>query len=122
MTAASALIDKSFFQRLCDPTVEANRQHWDALHKAYQLVIPVVLIEEVLTNVVLGKTNRHVIEEMAAQVVELQSCWLDDAYEIAYRELVRREAVRNLPSPDPEFVQRLLNLKKNNPELRKWAE
>src|SRR5437016_316772 len=33
-----------------------------------------------------------------------------------------RKLAGTLPPPDPEFVQRLLNLKKNDPELKKWAD
>jgi hypothetical protein len=118
MAVTSAIIDKSVFQRLCKTN---NSPLWSELLKRYQLVLPAVLVEEVLVNV-LDPRSKLLAEapEMKLQLERLQPCWMDDIREVAFREFVLGEKFATLPPPPNEFFKILFNLKSNDPELLVW--
>jgi hypothetical protein len=118
MTVTSAILDKSVFQRLCKTI---NSPLWSELFKRYQLVLPAVLVEEVLVNV-LDPRSKPLAEalEMKLQLERLQPCWMDDIREVAFREFVLGEQFVTLPQPPDYFFNRLFNLKSNDPELLVW--
>ena len=74
-----------------------------------------------MANVALSQTNRPVIEEIAEQIVRLRPCWMEDVFEIAFRELVRKDKFVQIPEANPEFVKRILQVKKNDAEFIQWA-
>jgi len=92
MSKQSAVIDKSLFHELCMyPDVKERERLWHELHLKYQLVVPLMLIEETLVNAVApGKKSLDEVERLIEQVVLHRTCWLDDIHEIVFRDLVRR--------------------------------
>ena len=68
MSKQSAVIDKSLFHELCKyPDVKERERLWHELHLKYQLVVPLMLIEEVVANVARdGRTG------MAATALRLE--------------------------------------------------
>jgi|GEM_PF-981606 len=118
MQKTTAVIDKSVFQRVCEEPAAERERYFNALLARYQLIVPAVLIEEVLVNLVEpGDKDPLAIEEMVAKLIELRSCWMDDVHEIAFRELVNKEVITKFPAPSDEFLEGLFSLKRNDPEL-----
>jgi hypothetical protein len=118
MAVTSAIIDKSVFQRLCQTN---NSPLWNELSNRYQLVLPLVLVEEVLVNI-LDPGSKPMLEaaEMQLQLQRLQPCWLEDIHEIAFREFVLGEKLATLPPPSDEFLKKLFSLKSDDSELQVW--
>lgn len=116
----SAVIDKSVFQRICQTS---NSPIWEKLLMRYQLVIPTILIEETLVNVWDPRAKlAQEVEEMSLQLKRLQPYWVDDIREMAFREIILRETfTAPLPPPPAQFLERLLSLKHDDPELRGWV-
>jgi len=118
----SALLDKSFFQELCEqPDTHKRERLWDELYKRYQLVVPVPLIEECIAGSypvekrALPETHR-IIESILIH----QACWLEDILEIVFRELVLHEEIKKLPAIDSDIREAISQLSWNDPELDKW--
>ena len=118
MSVTSAIIDKSVFQRLCQTN---NSPLWNELFNRYQLVLPLVLVEEVLVNILdPGSKLMPETAEMQLQLQRLQPCWLEDIHEIAFREFVLGEKLTALPPPSDVFLKKLFNLKPDDSELQGW--
>jgi hypothetical protein len=120
-TKPSAVIDKSLFQEICERPRAEISAYLKVIFQKYQPVVPMVLLEEILVNVASQPNPSPTVERMAERMVALSPYWLDDAYEIAFRELILEEKMSHLPQPCQEFIDRLLTLKKRNPELNKWV-
>jgi hypothetical protein len=118
MAVISAILDKTVFQRFCKTN---NSPLWSELFSRYQLVLPLVLVEEVLVNI-LDPGLKPIPEapEMQLQLQRLQPCWLEDIHEIAFREFVLGEKLTNLLPPSDEFLKRLFSLKSDDSELQVW--
>jgi hypothetical protein len=116
----SAVIDKSLLQEICGRSDAEVREYLAVLCVKYQLVVPVILLEETLVSVASSRRPNASVERLAEVLVQLRSCWMDDVYEIAYRELVEREQLKHLPPPPREFAERLLKLKKDDRALEEW--
>jgi hypothetical protein len=118
----SAVLDKSVFHRVAEQPSEQQERIWNHLHGQFQVVVPTILIEEVIVNVAEpGKLLLPVVQEMMRSLVRIQTCWMDDVFEMAFRELVQQQPLTKLPAFPPEFVNRILHLKPDDPELLKWA-
>ena len=124
MTKPTAVIDKSLFHEICKlPAKETRDSIWKALTGKYQIVVPLIMVEEVLVNIVRpGEIPPQDIEMMVSDVLQLQPCWIDDVFEYAFRELVQRQPFEKPVAPPAELLQRLLAAKSNDPELIKWVE
>ena len=118
----SLVLDKSGFQRLAEQPPQEQVRLWNHLHAHYQVVIPTILIEEVIVNVAdPGPLPPTVVQEMMKTLLRLQPCWMDDVFEVAFRELVEEQQMSKLPPFPQDFVNRLRTLAPDNPELLKWA-
>ena len=124
MTKPTAVIGMTLFREICTlPAKAARGSIWASLTGMYQIVVPLMLVEEVLVNIVRpGDIPSQVIEMMASDVLQLQPCWIDDVFEYAFHELVQSQPVGKLVTPPTELQQRLLAAKLNDPELIKWVE
>jgi hypothetical protein len=98
MSTMSALMDNSLYHRICEQSPEMRERLWSALHDRYQIIIPLVMIEEVMASFGHSQMNRAIVEEMAEQIVKLRPCWMDDVFEIAFRELVLKEKFDHIPT------------------------
>ena len=124
MKKPTAVIDKSLFHEICKlPAKETRDQIWDAFTGKYQIVVPLILVEEVLVNAVNpGTIPSQEVQMMASDVLQLRSCWIDDVAEYAFRELVQKQPLGQFVAPPDEFQQKLLALKTDNPEVINWVE
>jgi hypothetical protein len=132
MNKLSCVLDMSVLRPICEETVRYGEAHgrwlWNCLFDRYQLAVPFVLIEEFLVRG--AKPHEaddpavlpEVLREMAAQIVTLESCWLDDVHEIAFRELVLGQPDRQFPAPPAHLVRNLFELKSGDPKLLEWIE
>lgn len=123
MNKPTAVIDKCLFQEICALESETAREScWNGLFDRYQLVIPVVMVEEILVNAVApGKKDKEVIMTMCRELVRFQPCWMDDVHEIAFAELVDNRPLQKLPAPSETIVARLLGLQQDDPDLVEWV-
>jgi hypothetical protein len=118
----SVLLDKSAFQRLAERSQPEQVRAWNHLHGQCQIVVPAILVEEVIVNIAdPGPLAPALVEEMRKSVLRLSPCWLDDIFEVAFRELVEMKPHAQLPPFPPEFLARILNLAPDNPELLMWV-
>lgn len=119
----TAVIDKSLFQEICAlESGAAQDSCWNVLLDRYQLVIPVVMVEEVLVNAVVpGRKDKEVIKTMCRELLRFQSCWMDDVHEIAFAELVDNRPLQKLPAPSEILVARMLGLQLDDPDLVEWV-
>ena len=124
MNKPSAVIDKSLFHELCKhPDVKKRERMWHELHLKYQLVIPPSLIEETVVNAVAPGTKPvDEIERLIEQVVQHHPCWLDDVYEIAFRELVSRTPLNTLPALAEPVAAEIFQLRFDNEALRHFVD
>lgn len=114
----------SLFREICTEPAKGMRDSiWQALSARCQIVVPLMMVEEVLVNIVRpGNIPSRVIEMMASDVLQLQPCWIDDVFEYAFHELVQRQPFEKPVPPPAELLQRLLVAKSNDPELVKRVE
>jgi hypothetical protein len=118
----SLVLDKSGFQRLAEQPDQEQVRLWNHLHAHYQVVIPTILMEEVIVNVAdPGPLPPVVVQEMMKSLLRLLQCWMDDVFEIAFREMVEEQQMTKLPPFPADFVKRVRTLAPDNPELLKWA-
>jgi hypothetical protein len=124
MTKPTAVIDKSLFHEICKlPAKETRDSIWASLTGKYQIVVPLMMVEEVLVNVVKpGDIPPQEVQMMASDVLQLQPCWIDDVSEYAFRELVQRRPLGKFIPPPDELQQKLLASKSDDPALIKWVE
>ena len=124
MRKPSAILDKSLFHQLCvHSDAEDQKRLWDALHERYQLVVPLILIEESVVNAVApGNRPAEQVNRLIDQVAMHHTCWLDDLYEIVFRELVRKEPVSTLPPLSEPAKAEIFGLRFEDEGLQKWAE
>src|SRR5437870_2809946 len=100
----SAVLDKSVFQRVCQTK---DSPLWQGLTTRYRLVIPTILVEETFVNVWDPKTKTaSEVHEMKAQLMRLQSHWIEDIRELAFQELVLGQKTSTPPSATGEFLAR----------------
>jgi len=108
----TAVLDKSVLQRIAELPVGDREEAWRELSGRFQLVIPFVLLEEVLTN--LGQprnTPPEVVEAMFVDLLNLQECWIADEIDWAFEELVLRKRSSEFKLVSKDFVQRMCRLK-----------
>jgi len=119
----TAVIDKCLFQEICALKSEAAREScWNWLCDRYQLVIPVVMVEEILVNAVApGKKDKEVVKTMCRELLRFQPCWMDDVHEIAFVELVEKRPMQRFPAPSETVIARLLGLPLDDPDLVDWV-
>jgi len=124
MGKPTAVIDKTLFHEICqDPCQRKREFYWSCLHERYQVVVPFILIEEVLVNMVRpGGIEEPVLKRMGEQLIILRSCWIDDVFEYAFRELVQRQPLGKFVAPPDGLQQALLALARDDPKLVKWVE
>ena len=124
MDKPTAVIDMSLFREICGlPAKETRDSIWDSLTSKYQIVVPLMLVEEVLVNILKpGTIPPQDVQMMASDVLQLQPCWIDDVSEYAFRELVQRQPLGKLLQPPAELQQKLLASKIDDPELIGWVE
>jgi hypothetical protein len=124
MDKPTAVIDKSLFHEICKlPSKEVRDSLWDSLMANYQVVVPLMLLEEVLVNVVRpGDIPAQEVQTMASDILQLQSCWVDDVFEYAFRELVQGQPLGKLVAPPAELQKQLLASRTDDPELIQWVE
>jgi hypothetical protein len=119
----SLLLDKSAFQRIAELTPEQQVPAWNHLHTHFQVVIPSILVEEVVINFAdPGSIPATVVRDMMTSLLRLETCWMDDVFEIAFRELVEQEPATAWPLFPPEFVGPIRTLSPGNTELMRWAQ
>jgi hypothetical protein len=122
MKLQSAVLDKSVVHRSAEQVPEHQIQIWNHLHTHFQIVIPSILIEEIIVNVAdPGPLQWSVVQEMMRCLLRIQPCWMDDVFEIAYREMVQQQPLTTLPAFPVEFAKPILRLKPDDQELLKWA-
>ncbi len=122
MAKISCVLDKSVFQRIADEHASVRSKIWTELHHRCQIVLPLVLIEEVIVNVANPGTKPvRLVEEMAEKAMQLLPCWMEDAFEMAYQELIRGRKFEKLPAPSEEMISFLKTLKKGE-ALSTWAK
>ena len=122
MGVLSLVLDKSGFQRIAEQSAQEQVRLWNHLHGNYQVVIPTILIEEVIVNMAdPGALPPAVVHEIMKALLCLQPCWMDDVFEIAFRELVEEQQMSKLPPFPADFVKRIRTLAPDNPELLKWT-
>lgn len=124
MSKQSAVIDKSLFHELCKhPDVKERERLWYELHLKYQLVVPLILIEETVVNAVApGKKPLDEVERLIEQVAQHSSCWLEDVYEIVFCDLVRRTPLTTLPPLADPMAAEILKLRLDDDSLKRWVE
>lgn len=114
----SAVIDKSLLHTLCVEPQVVQTQVWGEISRRYQIVIPFVLLEEVLTNIVCpGRKKPAVVGEMKMALFSVRELWIDDEISIAYQELVLKHPVTILPQPPKGFMDSLYEMDMRNPHL-----
>jgi hypothetical protein len=103
MTKPTAVIDMCLFREICElPAKEERDFIWASLTGKYQIVVPLMIMEEMLVNIVRpGNISPRVLEMMASDVLQLQPCWVDDVFEYAYSELVQRQSFETPIVPSP---------------------
>lgn len=124
MSKISAVIDKSLFHELCKlPDAKERERLWHELHQKYQLVVPLMLIEETIVNAVApGTKSFDEVERLIEQVALHSSCWLEDVHEIVFRELVEKARPPTLPPlADPMTVE-IFKLRRDDDSLKRWVE
>jgi hypothetical protein len=85
----TAVIDKSFFQRICERPSSERRQIFSELQRRFRLVVPSALVDEVLINRGdPGRTNPRVVETMLRELGKLKSYWVDEEINWIYAELI----------------------------------
>ncbi len=123
MSKPSALVDKSLFHELCkiqDATTLEDL--WHKLHEKYQLVMPLVLIEETVVNAVTpGTKPLDEIQQLIREVAAHSSCWLEDMYEIAFRELVECKPLTTLPPLADPMASEIFRLRLDDESLKAWV-
>lgn len=124
MSTQSAVIDKSLFHELCKyPDVKERERLWHELHLKYQLVVPLMLIEETVVNAVApGKKPLDEVGRLIEQVALHHTCWLDDIHEIVFRDLVRRTPLTTLPPLAEPMAAEILKLHLDDAALKSWVE
>jgi hypothetical protein len=122
VNVTSVILDKSVFQRIGELSPGDQQQAWNHLHDNYQVVIPAILIEEVIVNVAdPGPLSSIVVRQMLEYLLSIHPCWMDDVFEIAFRELVEQQPMTRLPPFPAEFVKRIRRLARNTSELLEWV-
>jgi len=124
MSTLSAIIDKSLFHELCKyPDVKERQRLWRELHLKYQLVVPPILIEETVVNAAApGKKPLDEVRRLIEQVTRHHACWLEDIYEIAFCQLVRRTPPTALPPLTEPMAAEIFKLNLNDERLKRWVE
>ena len=124
MSKISAVIDKSLFHELCKlPDSKERERLWHELHQKYQLIVPLMLIEETIVNAVApGKKLFDEVERLVEQVALHSSCWLEDVYEIVFRELVEKALPTTLPPLAEPITAELFKLRRDDDLLKLWVE
>jgi len=122
MKTPTAIVDKSLLQRICDlPELQSN-ECLSHLQQRYRVIVPLVLHEEVLSNCVQLPRGRSeaVIAKMINYLKELHPFWMQDVYEIAYRELVEENDLSVLPWLSEEHQDRILKFDAEDTNFRQW--
>jgi len=124
MHKPSAIVDKSLFHELClQPDSDDQKRLWDALHDRYQLVVPLILVEESVVNAIApGNRPAEQINRLIDQVAMHHTCWLNDLYEIVFHELVRKEPLSTLPLLKEPAKAEVFRLRSDDDGLQKWVE
>jgi hypothetical protein len=120
MNKPSAVIDKSLFHELCKiPDSNARENLWQELHNNYQLVVPLILIEETVANAVQpGTKPTSEVQRLVDEVASHSSCWLEDMYEIAFAELVGGKPLSTLPALSHPVASEILQLRWDDESLK----
>lgn len=119
----TAVIDKSLFQIICSEPDASREKLLNQLFSRYQLVIPLVLVEEVWINFGKPKQGKHaVILQMVETLGQMTKCWMDGEIEIVFRELIQGRAIKKLPPPPKELIDFSLRLKADDPKFLRWLE
>ena len=110
MDKPTAIIDKSLFQRICDPQ-EKTELFMGLLRERYCLAVPFVMHGEVFTNLVKPPKDRPplVFPEMVKWCKELHPFWMSDVLDIAYRELILGDDLAFVPWLDGEVRRAIFN-------------
>jgi hypothetical protein len=96
---------------------------WRELHFKYQLVVPLMLIEETVVNAVAPGTKLLAeVERLIEQVTLHQTCWLDDIHEIVFCELVRRTPLTTLPPLAEPMAAEIFTIRLDDDSLKRWVE
>ena len=124
MSKQSAVIDKSLFHELCKyPDVKERERLWHNLHQKYQLVVPLMLIEETVVNAVApGKKPLDEVQHLIEQVAAHQTCWLNDIYEIVFCQFVRQTPLTTLPPLAEPTATEIFQLRFDDDALKRWVE
>ncbi len=118
----SAVIDKSVFHELCKIPDELQQVRlWSDLQSRYQLVVPFALVEEIVVNTVKQSKPTIELSTLAAHLVRLQPCWMDDVIEASFCELVKGREFSTLPPLDDSIRARVCELGLDDPGLAQWV-
>jgi hypothetical protein len=122
MDRPTAIIDKSLLQRICDPT-ENTDKHMESLRQTYRLIAPLILHEETLDNLIQPPKDKPsaVFSEMLRRVREIHPCWMDDVFEISYREVVLGKSLDLMPWLGEEDQRFLWEFAPADPSSVAWV-
>lgn len=119
-----AVIDMSVLEEICrEPSREIRENTWKYLTETYQLVFPIVLVEEAVCKWLKtdGIPPNHVIE-LVGRINGCWRLWLDDIHNITARELLEGQLPNSLPPAGLGFVNTALALKHGTQGARQWLQ
>jgi len=125
MDEPTAVVDKSLFELICLQKDVPPDCYFGHLGSRYQLIVPPILVEEIIVNLVEPQGRAPaVVDEMVTQVLKLRPNWMEDIIEMAFKELVLKQSLEKFPAPADAHIKKLeqlLRLGKNDPELLNWV-
>jgi hypothetical protein len=122
-----AIPDKSFLHELCLLPESKQSEALLRIEEKVRFVFPPIFIEELIASA-RGKQPPYPPEVVAMGriVFERANHWLDDIYEVSFRELVLGQqfigAGIAVPMAPPEYCNRVKALNIQDPEAIKWAD
>lgn len=127
MKKPAVILDKSFLQELCLLPAPKCSNFLTQLEGKVQFVFPPILIEEVLASA-RGMQPPYPAEilAMGRVIYSGSKFWMEDIYEVAFRELVCGEQFIGpnliIPMAPAEYKKRVSEISLQNPETTKWMD
>ena len=120
----TAVIDMSVLEEICrEPSLEIRENAWNYLVGRYQLVFPLILVEEAVSKWLKasGEPPSH-LKELIGIVSRSWKLWLDDIHNITARELLEGHLPRSLPPASLEVVSTVLALERGTQDACLWLQ
>jgi hypothetical protein len=127
MKKPAVILDKSFLQELCLLPEPKRSSFLTRLEGKVQFIFPPILIEEVLASARgLQPPYPAEILAMGRVIYSGSKFWMEDIYEIVFRELVLGEQFTGpnilIPMVSAEYRKRVCEISLQNPETTKWMD